>query len=110
MPLGFLCFVLSGETNGEAIYNTRPWERAQGKTLDDIDLRFTKKNDILYIHLLDKPQGTNLTILSLTLAESKKIQLLGSDGNLTWNQVDKNVVISLPEALYDSAAYVLKVF
>lgn len=98
------------EVNGEAIYGTRPWERAEGKTLDDIDLRFTKKNDTLYIHILDKPQGSDLTILSLTLAVSKKIQLLGSDGNLTWKQIDENINVSLPEELYDSAAYVLKIF
>jgi alpha-L-fucosidase len=98
------------EINGEAIYGTRPWERAEGKALDDIDLRFTKKNEVLYIHILDKPKGNNLTILSLTLTESKKIQLLGNDGNLTWEQVDDNVKVFLPEDLFDSAALVLKVF
>jgi alpha-L-fucosidase len=98
------------EINGEAIYDTRSWERAEGKTLDDIDLRFTKKNDILYVHLLDKPQGEDLTILSLTLVESKKIRLLGRNGNLTWKQIDEDINISLPEELSDSAAYVLKIF
>ena len=82
------------ETNSDAIYGTRPWERAEGITTDDIDLRITKKNDVLYIHLLGKPQGNNLTIVSLTLAGSKKIQLLGSDENLTWKQVDENINVS----------------
>jgi len=98
------------EINGEGIYGTRPWKRAEGKTSDDNDIRFTQKGENLYIHLLDKPQESNLTILSLTLAESKKIQLLGSDGNLTWKQVDENINVSLPQELYDSAAYVLKIF
>ncbi|MHA2038169.1 MAG: alpha-L-fucosidase C-terminal domain-containing protein [Promethearchaeota archaeon] len=73
-------------------------------------MRFTQKGEILYIHILDKPQGSDLTILSLTLSVSKKIQLLGSDGNLTWKQIDENINISLPEELYDSTAYVLKIF
>jgi alpha-L-fucosidase len=98
------------EINGEGIYGTRPWKRAEGKTSDDIDIRFTQKGEILYIHILDKPQGSDLTILSLTLSVSKKIQLLGSDGNLTWKQIDENINISLPEELYDSTAYVLKIF
>ena len=98
------------EINGEAIYGTRPWKRAEGKTREGIDIRFTQKKDALFIHLLDKPQGKNLTILTLTLEESKKIQLLGSNGNLTWKQVDENITVLLPEELYDSAAFVLKIY
>ncbi len=96
--------------NGEAIYGTRPWKRAEGKTLYDIELRFTQKGDILYIHLLDKPRRNNLTILSISLEESKKIQLLGYEGNLAWNQDDENINVTLPEDLFESAAYVLKIF
>jgi alpha-L-fucosidase len=98
------------KVNGEAIYGTRPWERAEGKTSKGIDIRFTEKKGVIYIHLFDKPQGRNLTILSLTLTESKKIQLLGSDGNLIWKQVNENIEVFLPEELYDSAVYVLKIF
>ena len=98
------------EVNGEGVYGTRPWTKAEGKTTDDIDLRFTQKNDVLYIHLLDKPQGNNVTILSITLAESKKIQLLGSEGNLIWKQDGENIVVSLPEDLFESATYVIKIF
>ena len=99
------------EINGESIYGTRPWERAEGKTSDAIDLRFTQKSEILYIHLLDKPQQSKLTILSITLAEAKKIQVLGYKGNLTWKQDGENVEISLPKEISnsDSAAYVLKI-
>jgi len=97
------------EINEEAIFGTRPWERAEGKTSDDIDLRFTQKSETLYVHLLDKPQQSKLTILSITLAESKKIQLLGYGGSLTWKQEGENVEISLPKGLSDSAAYVLKI-
>ena len=96
--------------NGEAIYGTRPWKRAEGKTLEDIELRFTQKNDILYIHFFDKPRENTLTIISISLEESKKIQLLGRGESLVWNQDDENINVTLPEDLYESAAYVLKVF
>jgi alpha-L-fucosidase len=95
--------------NGEAIYGTRPWKRAEGKTADDIDLRFTKKIDALYIHLLEKPHENKLTILSIDLAESKKIQILGTKENLSWNKNGENIVVSFPEDIFESAAYVLKV-
>jgi alpha-L-fucosidase len=98
------------EINGEAIYGTRPWQRAEGKTLDKIDLRFTQKNDILYIHILDKPKNSNLTILSLTVEESKKIKFLSSNENLIWNQDGENLKVFLPKNLSDSAAYVLKIY
>ena len=98
------------EINGEGIYGTRPWKRAEGKTSDDIDLRFTQKDDILYIHLLDKPQEKDLVILALTLAESKKIEILGNEGSLIWKQNGENIEISLLDSLFDSIAYVLKVY
>ncbi len=98
------------EINGEAIYGTRPWERAEGKTSDDIDLRFTQKGEILYIHMLDKPQQKNLTIISIKIEESKKIQLLGNEKSLTWKQKGENIEMSLPKSISDSAAYVLKIF
>lgn len=97
------------EINGEGIYGTRPWKRAEGKTSDDTDLRFTQKSDILYIHLLDKPRENSLTILSISLEESKKIELLGYEGNLAWNQDGENIRIALPEDIFESAVYVLKI-
>ena len=98
------------DINGEAIYGTRPWKRAEGKTSDGIDIRFTQKSDVLYIYLLDKPKGSKLTILSLTLEEEKKIQLLGSQENLIWTQNSENIVVSLPEDLIESVTYVLKIY
>ncbi|MHA2398639.1 MAG: alpha-L-fucosidase C-terminal domain-containing protein [Promethearchaeota archaeon] len=96
--------------NGEGIYGTRPWQRPEGKTLDNIDLRFTQKNDTLYIHILDKPKDNRLTILSLTMDESKNIVLLGSKENLTWSQDGENIKVSFPKNVSESAAYVLKIF
>ncbi|MFX1324683.1 MAG: alpha-L-fucosidase, partial [Promethearchaeota archaeon] len=98
------------DINGEAIYGTRPWEKAEGKTSENIDLRFTKKGDILYIHLLEKPAGIAITIQSLTIPDSKQIKLLGSKENLSWKLEGENIKVSLPERLFDSAAYVLKVY
>jgi len=97
------------EINGEGIYGTRPWKRAEGKTSDDIDLRFIRKGEILYIHLLDKPKKNEITINSLKIDDESKIQLLGHSKNLDWKQVEENLQIIFPDNLIDSPAYVLKI-
>ena len=97
------------DINGEAIYGTRPWKRAEGKTTDYIDLRFTQKKNVLYIHLLDKPEENETIIESLRVANGTNIQLIGHEKNLEWNQVGENLKVSLPKSSMDSTASVLKI-
>ncbi|MBY8985808.1 MAG: alpha-L-fucosidase [Candidatus Lokiarchaeota archaeon] len=96
------------EINGEAIYGTRPWIKAEGKTIDNNEIRYTQKNDEFFIHLLDKPKKNEIIIKSLKIDNETKIQLLGQDKNLDWNQVGENLQIIFPENFKDSPVYVLK--
>jgi len=97
------------EINGEGIYGTRPWERAEGKTLDNLDIRFTHNNEILYIHLLNNPKGKSLKILALKIPQNSKIRLLGYDNQLKWEQDQEDLIINIPEKLTESPVYVFKV-
>ena len=97
------------EINGEGIYSTRPWERAEGKTLDNLNIRFTHKNEILYIHLLNNPIGETLRILSLKIPQTSIIKLLGYNDQLIWKQDQEDLVIIIPENLIESPVYVFKV-
>jgi alpha-L-fucosidase len=97
------------EINGEAIYGTRPWNRAEGKTIDDMNIRFTQNNNILYIHLLDNPKENEITILSLNITVNSKICLLGNKRELSWKKDVDNLVISIPDELSEAPAYVFKV-
>jgi len=97
------------EINGEGIYGTRPWERAEGNTLDKLEIRFTYKNELLYIHLLNNPIGKTLKILTLTIPKNSKIMLLGYDNQLRWEQDQQDLVINIPENLTESPVYVFKV-
>ncbi len=97
------------EVNGEAIYGTRPWDHAEGDTLDNIGVRYTQKPDALYVLLLDKPKETQITIQSLRIGTNSKIQLLNQENNLDWEQEGENLTISIPEDLVDSPAYVFKI-
>jgi alpha-L-fucosidase len=95
--------------NGEAIYETRPWVWAEGRTSDDVGIRFTQKDDSVYAILLDAPKTRNITIESLWADAGTKIQMLGSGGDLKWTRSGKDLSLTLPEQLPGSYAYVLKV-
>ena len=97
------------EVNGDAIFGTRPWVRAEGKTLDELDLRFTQKGDILYVFILQKPKRNKIVIQSLEINENSQIQVVGQKTNLDWMQIEKNLLIEIPEKLQDDNVNVLKI-
>ncbi len=97
------------DVNGDAIFGTRPWKRAEGKNSDGIDMRFTKKENILYAILLGKPEGDIITIKSLNIEEGSKIELLGHDRELSWQQDNNNLKVSIPNNLNDSYAFSIRI-
>ena len=95
------------ETNGEAIYATRPYAtKIPGQPY------VTETDGALYVHLLEWPVGE----LTLALPEAlavKQVALLGHDGSVPFKQHNKTLTIQLPyediniERLH--YAYVLKI-
>jgi alpha-L-fucosidase len=104
------------DLNGEAIYDTRPWQvYGEGPTeiveghLNEIenpdhtaeDIRFTCKGDTVYTIFLDIPESTALTVHSLcpengvTAERIKDISLLGSDQSLSWSEAEEGLMIQL---------------
>lgn len=84
------------DINGEAIYGTRPWIKAE-----EGSIRFIKKGNILYAICLDWPgDGKTFLIQSLALgkdiAKIKDISLLGHPGTLSWKQDTQGLSITLP--------------
>jgi len=83
--------------NGDAIYGTRPWERAEGVTAGGVPVRFTHKPDTnaVYAILLGDIRGNGVTILDFPLSPSE-IYLLGHGactGRLT---ICGNLRINIP--------------
>ncbi|MCY3865196.1 MAG: alpha-L-fucosidase [Chloroflexi bacterium] len=85
------------DRNGEAIFDTRPWGRAEGKTTQGLDLRFTAKDGALYATLLGSPAESEIRIESLEAPAGASIQLLGRDGDLEWAQDGSDLTICLPD-------------
>ena len=96
------------EVNGEAIFDTRPWIKAEGETLEKIPIKFTQKDKVLYIHLLTDSNVNEITISDLRIMENSKIKIMGYEELLNWQQVNEDLRISIPNNLKNSAAYVLK--
>ena len=97
------------DINGEAIFDTRPWQRAAGKTSQGIELRFTATDEALYATLLDSPSESDVVIEGLAAPADARIQLLGAGAELTWRQRGSDLAIQLPDDLPQSPAHSLKI-
>ena len=82
--------------NGEAIYGTRPWVTAEGRTADGVDIRYTRKGDALYAILMDAPRPGPLVLPGLKPVSGASIQLLGREGDLSWRQQADRLIIDVP--------------
>jgi len=122
------------ETNGEAIYGTRPWKiHAEGPqerlnigrgnrrkwVFDDCDardIRFTRKGNVLYAIALGWPEKGQLTVKMLgdntrvATGGIKKVSLLGSERQLKWSRSGgAGLSVKLPNRRQDEYAYALKI-
>jgi alpha-L-fucosidase len=101
------------KVNGEGIYGTRPWKKAQegptapegGAFKEDArawtseDYRFTAKGDKVYAFLLKWPEDGKALIKSFGRnpgPEVVNVNLLGFDGQVKYTQDDAGLHITLP--------------
>jgi alpha-L-fucosidase len=94
--------------NGEAIYGTRPWKRAEGASAEGIPVRFTQKDSSVFAVLLGDVKTASVTLKSLTPAADAKIYLLGNERPLSWSQEGADIKIALPSPLTGKYAYALR--
>lgn len=97
------------ETNGQAIFGTRPWIRAEGTTTEEIGVRFTQKEEHLFALLLDTPPQSSVTIKSLQVTEDTTIKWLGYNEEIKWIQNGENLTITVPKTLERSSVYAISI-
>lgn len=97
------------KVNGEAIYGTTYWKKAESITTDGKQVRFTHNGENLYAMIMDKEVKGTVTIKDLQVKEDAKICLLGIDGLLNWKAVDGNLEVTLPESMPEQLAYTVKI-
>ena len=98
--------------NGEAIYGTRPWQRAEGKAHSGdqtIAVRFTCKSGTIYATLLDTPKTREVVLDSVAVPSGASVTLLGNAAPLAWQQRGEHVSVTLPEYVAASPAHTLKI-
>jgi alpha-L-fucosidase len=94
--------------NGEAIYDTTPWTRAVGKSIEGDDLRFTRKGNDLYVTVLGKPKGGTLTLQDVPVKQGVVTTQLGEKAELTAKEQAGNLSIGLSGSLLGEYAYSFK--
>ena len=94
--------------NGEAIYGTQPWSRAEGETDQNIPVRFTQKTGKLYATLMGSPKGSTILLRAIQPASGSEVHLLGDAKPLTWTQKGTDLEVQIPPTLPGKYAYVLR--
>ncbi len=95
--------------NGDAIFATRPWQRAEGQTDGGVDVRFTRNAETLYTILLDTPNAGPMLLPGVHASAETTIRLLGRDETIPWRQRDAGVEVILQFALPDAPAHALAI-
>ena len=95
-------------TNGDAIYGTRPWERAEGVTSDGLAVRFTQSEGALHAIVLGTPSSDIVELLDVTPAAGSTVELLGHTAPLAWEPTDSGVRVRLPVRPAESPALTLR--
>lgn len=97
------------KVNGEAIYDTRPWTRAMGTSLEALDIRFTMSGDGVYAIALGRPPARTLTIRDFPVAGEPVIEMLGHHAPLDWRSIGADLEVTLPAEPIDTPALALRI-
>ncbi|NMC04880.1 MAG: alpha-L-fucosidase [Candidatus Lokiarchaeota archaeon] len=96
------------DANGDAIYGTRPWNRATTTTSENIAVRFTRKGDDLFMILLDTPEARRTRVKSLRLPAGCKLELLATGTDLKWTQDGPDVAFTTQDFPVGTPAHAIK--
>ncbi|MBD3353534.1 MAG: alpha-L-fucosidase, partial [Candidatus Lokiarchaeota archaeon] len=99
-------------TNGEAIYKTRPWDKAAGITERGLEVRYTRTEENLYAIILGNlypSQNKNLIIHNIEISAQSSISILGNDQALSWKKDGSTLTLTLPESMPKDCAIAIKI-
>ena len=96
--------------NGEGIFGTKPWRMTSSKLKDGSEVRFTQKNEDLYIFLISSPKGKTILIPSCKTSQSSKVLLYGTKiESLPFSSVGDGIEIKLPGNMDFKFAKMIKI-
>jgi len=83
------------EVNGDAIFGTRPWDKAGANQNKEGCLYFTKKGEDLFVICTRWPEQ-ELAIKGFDAAGETKVRLLGYNGDIPWRTMVGGLTIQPP--------------
>jgi alpha-L-fucosidase len=81
--------------NGEAIYGTRPWIRAEGKTDSGDPVRFTAKPSALYVHLTRTPTNLEFVVEGADLPQPQRATLIATNQPVAFERRAQGLLLRL---------------
>jgi alpha-L-fucosidase len=90
--------------NSDAIHGTRPWHRAEGKTADGQEVRFTTRPGRLYAIVLNRPRRLGLELPGLEVSKipghnrksGLSVRVLGCEAPAPWRLDEDQLEVRLP--------------
>lgn len=95
--------------NGDAIFDTEPWTRAEGLANADIPVRFTRKAGSLYAILFKQPPAGTLILHDVHPSANTRVSPLDTGGSLRSSSNSSDLKVELPRSLPGAHAWVLKI-
>ena len=95
--------------NGEAIYATRPWVRAEARTAEGLDVRFTATAEALYAIVFDPGDAPAVTLPGLRAEAGAVARQLGRSGETPWTTAGDGMRIELPAGPQTAPAIAFKI-
>jgi alpha-L-fucosidase len=101
------------DTYGEAIYGTRPWQRAEGTTATGADVRFTHRagdgRETIYAVLMEPQSAGPVTIKDLRVAAGATARDLATGASVALEQHGDALTLTLPGTLPDAPAHAVAI-
>jgi alpha-L-fucosidase len=96
--------------NGEGIFDSSPWTKASQILDDKTELRFTRKNNALYVYFLNTPANRTITIQDCKLENGAKAVLVGEkEEAVRLTSKQNSVQLELPKKLSFSNVFLVKI-
>jgi alpha-L-fucosidase len=97
--------------NGEGIYDSDPWTKPSQVLDDKTELRFTRKNGVLYVYFLNTPVNRTITIPGCRLENGAKAILVGEkEEAIPLISRENSVRIELPKKLDYPNVFLVKIY
>ncbi|MBM4267418.1 MAG: alpha-L-fucosidase [Deltaproteobacteria bacterium] len=94
------------ERNGEAIYGTRPWKRAEGRTSDGLSVRFTSRGRDLFALVFGTPAGPEVVLQDVAVPPGTVVEWLGV-GPVAARADGGSVHVARPDGLGDDPVHAI---